>query len=159
MFSSDCRLVEMCARTVLRSSLTLRRKPKPIPHLSTLYSRRWRASVICWDLACLIWWEHEFTGVVCSKKRCHDLCIAHVGQFWWSYLSFLQQCKEYISQYGPLVFQQLMSMVSDFCIFFNVVFVSAFQRFHSSILHYQNGCLSSSSRGTPQWVLKGSSNF
>uniref|UniRef100_A0A8C2AUP2 Prosaposin n=1 Tax=Cyprinus carpio TaxID=7962 RepID=A0A8C2AUP2_CYPCA len=27
-------------------------------------------------------------------------------------------CKEYISQYGPLVFQQLMSMVSDFCIFF-----------------------------------------
>ncbi|XP_016088398.1 prosaposin-like, partial [Sinocyclocheilus grahami] len=27
-------------------------------------------------------------------------------------------CKEYISQYGPLVFQQLMSMVSDFCFFF-----------------------------------------
>uniref|UniRef100_A0A9J8B6X5 Prosaposin n=1 Tax=Cyprinus carpio carpio TaxID=630221 RepID=A0A9J8B6X5_CYPCA len=61
-------------------------------------------------------------------------------------------CKEYISQYGPLVFQQLMSMVSDFCIFFNVVYVSAFQRFHSSILHYQNGCLSSSSREIVQAV-------
>uniref|UniRef100_A0A8C2FFK1 Saposin B-type domain-containing protein n=1 Tax=Cyprinus carpio TaxID=7962 RepID=A0A8C2FFK1_CYPCA len=29
-------------------------------------------------------------------------------------------CKQYISQYGPLVFIQLMSMVSDFEAFLNV---------------------------------------
>uniref|UniRef100_A0A672LIQ7 Prosaposin-like n=1 Tax=Sinocyclocheilus grahami TaxID=75366 RepID=A0A672LIQ7_SINGR len=33
-------------------------------------------------------------------------------------------CKEYISQYGPLVFQQLMSMVSDFKSFLNVICAS-----------------------------------
>lgn len=55
-----CRWVEMwCARTALRSSLTLRRRPKPTLHLSMLWSHKWRASVSFWDLACLTWWEHE----------------------------------------------------------------------------------------------------
>lgn len=55
VFSSVCRWVKMYAKTALRSSLTLRRRPKPMLHLSALCLHKWRASVIFWDLACLIW--------------------------------------------------------------------------------------------------------
>lgn len=39
------------------------------------------------------------------------------------HIFLFQQCKQYISQYGPLVIQQLMSMVSDLWI--TTVFICA----------------------------------
>ncbi len=135
----------MCARTVLPSSLTLRRKPKPIPHLSTLCLDGWRASVSCWDLACQIWWEHEFTRVVlkeCTLVHCMCGTIPVV-------LSLVSSTVQGVHQpVWTIGFSTAHVYGKWFLHLFNLLFVSAVPLFHSSILHYQNGCLSTSPHGT-----------
>lgn len=97
------REVTMCARTASSSWLTLKQKPRPTPHSLTRSLRILRTSVTCWDRPCLHWLEpHRSEGFM----NCVECSVCMLTVF------FSLQCKEYVSQYGSEVVDQIMSMVS-----------------------------------------------